>query len=202
MVDLIPTSFSTGAVSIGDTIRAHDFGKGPLVCALAPAFGRLNKDAMHTMTWDVPVVRRSNELYARQDMLEQQYLECFKPSGGAVDAAGVQEVRSWLQGFTCGKRNLDNIDLVGDVLAKMISGVSATFKEMEKGDPNTWNFAREQPLLDIGLFRLKLSTFGSRGIVGECTLQMFEPDCLAIDNMSPADRKDAIDTADTLFDYP
>lgn len=35
----------------------------------------------------------------------------------------------------------------------------------------------------------------------ECTLQEFGPDPLAFENMSPADRQNAIDMADTIFDY-
>jgi hypothetical protein len=73
MADLIATSFSTGAVSIGDTIQAHDFVKvrgtchcasslmlimsqGPLVCALAPAFGRLSKESIFDLDDEVKIM--------------------------------------------------------------------------------------------------------------------------------------------------
>ena len=73
MADLIPTSFSTRTVTIGDAIPAHDFGKvgdtchclsllmlamsqGPPVCALAPAFGCLNKEIIFDLDDEIKVM--------------------------------------------------------------------------------------------------------------------------------------------------
>jgi len=67
---------------------------------------------------------------------------------------------------------------------------------------NVWNFAREQPLLDIGVLQFLRCVLILSCAKPECTLRVFEPDCVATGNMSPADRKNSIDTADTIFDYP
>lgn len=52
-----------------------------------------------------------------------------------------------------GKRNLDNIEMIPNILSDMILEAGASIGDKEKGSKYGWAFGHDQILLDVGVMQ-------------------------------------------------